>query len=274
MTRVLVERGQEADIMSAAIASVRVKQIIRARIVEAATDEVERIERDDQLHAWIAEAMGISIPRAAVCDDHDAPFAFVADLFFEREADALVLANRAGGKTEDTASLHLADAHFKPGFETSHIGAIEHQAKRCYAYYKRGLRSDVLRDQAPDPHIRETEWLNGSRIEILPGTEAQTQGGHPRRVAFDELEQGKFQPYENAKSMPVEWRDTDGIRHPGSFVATSTRQSALGLMQRALDEAEENGTRVYVWCVLETIDGATCRGDAGAPCARRGPRVS
>lgn len=265
MSPVYVERGQEQDIIAVAIATARLSQEIRARIVAAPAAEVERIERDEQLAAWITRVTGHRIPRVAVCADHDAPFSFIADLFFERQSDALVLANRAGGKTMDVAALHLANGHFKPGHETSHIGAIDIQAKRAYAYYRAGLRSDDLREQAPYPHIRETEWRNGSRIEILPGTEAQTQGGHPYLVTFDELEQGKRQPYENAKSMPVEWTDADGKRHPGQFVATSTRQNALGMMQRALDEAEESGTRTYVWCALETIDGSTCRDDKGEP---------
>lgn len=214
----------------------------------------------------ITGTSGHHIPRVAVCADHDAPFDFVRDLFFEDVNDALVMANRAGGKTEDVASLHLATQFYRPGYEISHIGAIDIQAKRCYAYYKHGLRSSLLAGQANDPHIRETEWTNGSRIEILPGTEAQTQGGHPRRATYDELEQGKRQPYENAKLMPVEWTDTNGKRHPGQFVATSTRQSSLGMMQRALDEAAENGTKVYIWCCLETIDGSTCVEDGKPLC--------
>ena len=220
----------------------------------------------EDLHEIIAGITGHRIPRVAVCGDHQAPFDFVRDVFYEDVNHALVLANRAGGKTEDVAALHLVTQLFRPGYDISHIGAIDIQAKRCYSYYRQGLRSPTLAGQAIDPHIRETEWANGSRIEILPGTEAQTQGGHPRRATYDELEQGKRQPYENAKLMPVEWTDADGVRHPGQFIATSTRQNALGMMQRALDEAEENGTTVYTWCVLETIDGATCVKDGKPLC--------
>jgi hypothetical protein len=120
-----------------------------------------------------------------------------------------------------------------------------------------------LQAKAPDPHIRETVWVNGSKIEILPGTEAQTQGGHPHLATYDELEQGKRQPYENAKSMPVE-RRYNGTRHRGQFLATSTRVTSLGMMQRALDEAEVNGTRVYQWCVFETME--PCDGKTGPRC--------
>ena len=208
---------------------------------------------------------GHRIPAKAVCPDHVAPFDFLSDFFFEGVTDGLVLANRAGGKTETIAALHLANGRWKPGYGTVHIGAIEQQAKRCYAYYRRGLRTDELRDYAPDPHIRETAWINGSSIEILPGTEAQTQGPHTPLATFDEVEQGKYQAWENAKAIPSEWTDLAGIRHKAQFLGASTRHSGLGLMQRALDDALVKGWRVYTWCVIDTIDGESCRGEDGEP---------
>jgi hypothetical protein len=217
----------------------------------------------ESLSEWIEAHTGHRIPGKAVCDNHNAPLDFVWRFFNHELTEAIVLANRAGGKTFDTAALHLANGYWKPGFETSHIGAIQIQAKRAYAYYTAGLRHPDLREQAPDPHIGETVWLNGSRIEILPGTEAQTQGGHPHLASYDELEQGKRQPYENSKSMPVEWTNATGERHGGQFLATSTRQSGLGLMQRALDEAAETGTPVIEWCVFETME--PCDGKEGRP---------
>lgn len=214
----------------------------------------------EALSSWIEEATGKHIPAKGVCPGHDAPMQFVWDFFAYEVNDALALANRSGGKTFDIAALHLANNHHKDGFEVAHIGAIQIQAKRCYAYYRAGLRHEKLRLRAPDPHITETDWVNMSKLEIMPGTEAQTQGGHPAFVTYDELEQGKRQPYENAKSMPEEWR-YNGRRHLGQFLATSTRQSSLGLMQRALDEAEESGTRIYEWCVFETME--PCDGQEG-----------
>lgn len=208
---------------------------------------------DGELQDWIAEITGCRIPRKAVCPDHDAPFELVADLYFGRVTDALALANRGGGKTFDLAALHLANGYWHSPFATSHIGAIDVQGHRCYAYYRAGLRHPALQDQAPDPHIRDTLWRNGSRIEILPGTERQTQGGHPMLVTYDELESGKYQPYENAKAMPAEWMEDGGRRRVGQFLATSTRLSSMGLMQRALDEATSTGMRVYTWCIFETM---------------------
>jgi len=218
---------------------------------------------DEHLRDWIELITGSRIPNAGVCPEHDRPFGFVSDLFFHRVDEALVLANRTGSKTFSTAALYLAKNFFAAGFSVGHIGAIEAQARRCYSYYRAGLRHDLLRDEAPDSRLRETEWRNGSRIEILAGTEAATQGGHPHLTCFDELDQGRRQPFENAKGMPTEYIDADGKRQLGQFLVTSTRTSSLGLMQRALDDAETNGTPVYRWCALETMEA--CDGQDGRP---------
>ena len=227
------------------------------RLAAAKANQQSAPTTDAELNDWLREITGHRIPAKSVCADHQAPFQFVADLYYNRVSEALVLANRAGGKTEDTAHLHIANAYWKEAFETSHIGAIDQQAKRGYTYYQKAIRHPDIREKVPDSHIRETVWTNDSKIEILPGTEAQTQGGHPHLTCFDELEQGKYQPYENAKSMPVPYGDK-----LGQFVATSTRQSSLGLMQRALDEAGANATPIYTWCVLETMQPcAECSGE-------------
>ena len=245
---------------------VSAREALGVRTVSAAAqgDAEIRPRSDDELHDWIVENLGKHIPRAAVCDDHAAPFDFMADVFLGRVTDALILGNRAGGKTEDLAILHVANARWKPGHETSHFGAIKIQAKRCYTYYRRAIMRPTLSRFVPNPRVESSVWTNGSTIEILPGTEIQTQGGHPDLTAFDELEQAKRQPYENAKAMSEEYVDPEtGERQVGQFLAASTRVSGLGLMQAALDEAAEKGTPVYSWCILETMQ--PCDGRDGRP---------
>ena len=212
-----------------------------------------------ELHDWIRTHLGRSIPRYSVCDDHDAPFDFVGDVFLSEITDAVVLAARATGKTDDMAQLHLANGYFKPGFETTHFGAIAMQAQRCMTYYEGGLKRPIFWPEGVTTAGlvgggKASRWANGGYLEILPATEAQTQGGHPHLTSLDELEQGKAQPRENAKSMAEEYTDPlTGEERVGQYIELSTRVTGLGLMQRAIDEAEERGTPVYTWCVLESM---------------------
>ena len=89
------------------------------RLLHQEQDAETRPETPEALHAWLLKVTGHSIPTTSVCPDHCAPFDFVADFFFHEEDDALVLANRGGGKTSNIASLHLANGRWKPRFAFS-----------------------------------------------------------------------------------------------------------------------------------------------------------
>ena len=76
---------------------------------------------DEELHEWLKFELKIDIPKVAVCDGHDAPFQFLADLYFERIDAALGVANRGGAKTFLVAVLHWLNSRFKPGCEILHV---------------------------------------------------------------------------------------------------------------------------------------------------------
>src|SRR5580765_6789405 len=67
---------------------------------------------DDELHTWILKNLKMNIPRVAVCEGHQAPFSFIADLYFERVTAAVAMANRGGSKTASSAILHLLNSLF------------------------------------------------------------------------------------------------------------------------------------------------------------------
>jgi len=127
---------------------------------------------DDELWEYIKFFFGFSIPFKSVCENHVAPFKFIADIFFERVTNVLGFASRASGKTRNISILHILNSHFKPGCDTCTVGAIELQAQRCYQYLlefthpKTGQFSDVIESS----RIGDTVFSNRSRIEVLPAT--------------------------------------------------------------------------------------------------------
>ena len=60
---------------------------------------------DDELWNYIQKEYGYEIPRVAVCEDHTAPFDYVADYYFERENALLVLGGRESAKCISGDSL-------------------------------------------------------------------------------------------------------------------------------------------------------------------------
>ncbi len=223
-------------------------------------------QQNDELHIWIKENLGYDIPRKKVCPDHQAPFDFLSDLYFERVTSAIAIANRGGSKTMISAILHLLNSLFKPGCESAQVGAVEQQAQRAYGnlkvLLKRHGKVDV-HDQHPmvtRSIQRSTEFTNGSILEVLIGTPEGVNGPHPQKVGTDEAELMELQIYQESRNMSQSKKSEDGeVTIMAQDWVTSTRKRAHGMMQMLLDEnieAERAGAdppyTVYTWCVFES----------------------
>lgn len=241
--------------------------------------KVEGPQTDDELHAWIQDDLGIDIPRVAVCENHNAPFEFLADLYFERTEAALGVANRGGAKTFLVAVLHWLNSRFKPGCESVTFGAVENQSYRAYAHL-RGWVYDSDGNKKPEvvgSMMRETLFRNGSKIEVLGSTPEQVNGPHPQKSHADEIELMREDTWKESRNMtiskviPTGEFDGDGkpimrILKPQD-IATSTRKGPSGRVQELIDEIEkavregyEPPRKLYIWCIKETAaQNPACR---------------
>ena len=135
-------------------------------------------QSDEQLWLWIERVLGFSIAWRAVCPEHQAPFQFLADAFFRRVTGAVLHGPRGGGKTRSLSILHLANGHFDPGFQTSHVAAVQRQANLCYSYVREYLRDpDLGSGLVREPLMTET------RCEAMAGAwRSSLDRSGPRRV--------------------------------------------------------------------------------------------
>ncbi len=205
-----------------------------------------RPENDDQLHAWVQRVLGFRIARTAVCPEHQAPFQFLADLYFRRVRRAIGLGPRGGGKTTMVSILEWLRAC---GEKTHifHAGGVEEQAKRGYSYVKDYVAMPHNAGLVTDSLMSATRWANGSQIEIHAATLAQLSGGHPDVKVADEVEQWGAAELQQFYGM--------GTGEGTQEVFISTRDQAMGLMQKLLDEAPQRHLTVYQWCIWETKSG-------------------
>lgn len=217
-------------------------------------------QTDDELHEYVKQRFKVDVPRVSVCAEHQAPFDFLADMYFERENAAIAMANRGGSKTFIAAILHVLNSRFKPGVEMASVGAIEAQARRAYAHVLKILQVDggvALAVDHPDVKssiMLETWWKNGSKLEVLGGTKNAVNGPHPQKVHFDEVELADPEVFYESRNMA---QSKDGIM--AQDIITSTRKGSHGMMQKLIDEtleAEKAGMKppykVYAWCIFET----------------------
>lgn len=216
---------------------------------------------DDELWEFIWLAYKVKISRKVITPGHRSPFEFVSDVFFERVKNALAFASRSAGKTYSVAIMNHLDMLFKPGCEIASAGAVRDQADKCYRYFSEFCQFPWFKDMSEryksitgddfvDRTIKTiTVFANGSRMEIITGTEKGLRGPHPHKARIDEIDLMDWEVLQTGLSMA---KSSKGIR--GQNVFFSTRQFQHGSMQRMLDTASEKGIDVYQWNVWEILE--------------------
>ena len=260
-------------------------------IVQSVATLGSRLQRegpatDDELHAWIVANCHIDIPRVSVCDDHDAPFTFVADLYFERVGSALALGNRGGAKTTMVACLHFANANFKTGCEGLSFGATRGQGDRCYEHIEdwcyvhdeNGAKTGEVKPFVDgEPMQSHTVWKTGSKIEVVSGSKQAVNGPHPQKAAADEIDLMKEETWTESRNMAVAKKATGPLPSwmkqkfgdiiPPQDIVTSTRKSRVGRMASLIKSVKEALQKnhipqftLYQWCIFETAaEQPNCR---------------
>jgi hypothetical protein len=158
----------------------------------------------DQLHLFVSAVLGLRLPRQPICTDlgHHAPFDYLRDAFFEEFTDAVVWANRGGGKTMLGAVVSLLDAIFKDGAAIRILGGSLEQSRKMYRYLTRLATgrhvADRLVDAAGSPRpgpgqrsgigSRVIRFATGSEVEILAQSERSVRGNRVQKMRCDEIE--------------------------------------------------------------------------------------
>ncbi|MDD4889775.1 MAG: hypothetical protein PHU85_07565 [Phycisphaerae bacterium] len=154
----------------------------------------------DELHFLCRTLFGLHLPRSSVCPNHCGPFDYVRDAYFDAFSDAVIWANRGGGKTTLGALVSVLDALYKPGIKIRILGGSLEQSRKMYdAAAGMVLRGGALANclaSGVDPHLgrrrgitaRTLRFANGSEIEILAQSERSVRGNRVQKMRCDEVE--------------------------------------------------------------------------------------
>jgi hypothetical protein len=251
LTRLLIGKEEETQAMLDPdwIQAMSVLDVERAR----SADVRLMPENNNDLHEYVHAYLGLDIPHTAVCNNHVAPFSFIADAFFERQNYVLGWANRTGGKTINTGALHHLNMFLKReiAYDVVCIGAVKEQALKMISYVKNLSEIKWFHSDCLYRYKHRIGYRGGGNIEVLAGTMAGVNSPHPICAAFDEVELMSGDVIEEAYSMPL----SKGP-YPASMIMTSTRKFPTGRMQMILHRIKFDPSypfKAYPWCVFETL---------------------
>jgi hypothetical protein len=180
---------------------------------------------------------------------------FVADLFFERQQQAILWKPRGGGGSLAAAILIWLMMVYRQKSFLDMAGSGE-QAKRVYEYTTQfwycvpGL-TDALLDG--DPLLSETRLKSGVTLSCVPASEKAARGKHVAGFVADESCQ------EDVRVGKVLQAAVQGALSEPNFtiVLLSTFHVPFGFFQENWDLAEERGYARYRWDVYDCM--ACCR---------------
>jgi len=254
-----------------------------ARICSALRGRAPRTRRD--LGNYLRVFLGIEVPDRAVCPEHCAPMdylwhAFGADLpapaapgrparAASANADCIVWANRAGGKTELAAVATLLDCVFKPGCRVRILGGSGEQSARMYEYLTAFLRAGFEKYLAGPPLKTRCRFTNGATVEVLTQSATSVRGQHIQKLRCDEVELFNDEVFAAAKFTT---QSTAGA--VAAMECISTMHRPYGLMNSLVTAAPRLGTPVFKWCLFEVIERCTDRACSRCPlCSDCGGRA-
>jgi hypothetical protein len=186
-----------------------------------------------QLHRFVSLGLGLSVPRVSVSGLGCSPFDYLRDGYFGVGGDALVWANRGGGKTMLGAAATLLDLLFRPGVQLRVLGGSLAQSEKMYEHLRALLDRPVFRGGggvlAGTPTARRVVLANGSRVELLAGSQRSVRGTRVHILRCDEVEEMDRDVWEAAQ-LVTRSGACGGAWVQGRIEALSTMHRVGGLM--------------------------------------------
>jgi phage terminase large subunit len=229
----------------------------------------------DEVKTWIKYFLNLELPDVTVSRYSDTnPLDVVFEVYDicvnknnpEKIKELLFVAGRGSGKTLGMAIAELMIL-LHDMREVVHVGAIQNQAERCYAYqknflYNRKIKRLVVPDDVPeDKRILEKANMSKSlfnvgseklTLEVIPCTLKACNGPHVPLVVVDEIDTVSG---EGVKAFA----EINGMldSRPGKAalrVGISTRKTRYGLMNSQIENAEAEGRTVRRWTAFEFVE--------------------
>jgi hypothetical protein len=250
----------------------------RAARVYATLRRTRPATRED-LRNYVKVFLDVDVPDRHICPEHNSPLDYLWHSFaidygvWMRDAtggpaaasdrppilrppsaDAIVWANRAGGKTEMAAIATLLDAVFKPHCQVRILGGSGDQSGRMFEYLVAFTRRGFEESLAGQIRKGRCRFLNGSTVEVLTQSSTSVRGTHVQKLRCDEVELFDEDVFAAAKFTT---QSTNEIVAGMELISTMHRP--YGLMQREVAAATETGVPVFKWCIWETVEKCTDR---------------
>ncbi len=225
----------------------------------------------EQLAHWVKALLGLDVPGVALMPGSTPPLDYLAHSFFEQPGDAVVWANRGGGKTMLGAVATMLDLIFKPSIQVRVLGGSMEQSRKMHEHMltlleRRSLGSlggllsgDTI--LAGVPTRTRIELINGSRVELLAQSHRSVRGTRVHKLRCDEVDEFEPDVWQAAQMVTRSGRcGRHDVR--GTIEALSTMHRPFGMMTKLAPQTNDaggpvkptsGGARVFRWSAVDVM---------------------
>jgi len=228
-----------------------------------------------RLKQYLRRFLNYRVPDRHICGHHASPFDYLwhtysCDLLSEINrqklhpnppfrykqlagGDCIVWANRGGGKTQLAAVAALLEGMFKKKCQTLILAGSLDQSGRMYDYLCEFIEAGKYKPFIKGRMLSEScRFTNGTTVEALSQSARSVRGRHVNKLRCDEIELFDEDVLNAAKFVT---QSTNG--HVAAMEMFSTLHRPYGLMQKIIENAAQNNTPVFQWCMWEVIERCT-----------------
>lgn len=223
----------------------------------------------DQLWWYIRILFNVRVPRTKVCEDCDAPFDVVREIFFNKVPEIVLVGARGTAKSV-TLAVVASVIILAKRVDVSIIAGSKDQSELVVKYLNNEDSSLAGQlwgsDLAPRARLDErteskrlvrtlgTTKQPGNQIYAHAASEANIRGHHPTVVLYDECDVAEHKHIEDSRGLPMENANNPDV--PICTVFASTYHKYDGTMSKLLKEfKEKERTRrqklIFSWCWRE-----------------------
>ena len=225
-----------------------------------------RPETKRDLKNYVKVFLGLDVPYKKICREHHSPLDYLWHSFntdFAQQtsadhrpsecessivhrvsrienADCIVWANRAGGKTELAAIATLLDCIFKPNCRIRILAGSGEQASKMYEYFLHFLSKGFNRLLTEPARKDRCHFTNNSDVEVLTQSATSIRGQHIQKLRCDEVELFEEDVFNAAKFTT---QSKENII--AAMEVISTMHRPYGLMQKLVADAQQYDVPVF-----------------------------
>lgn len=217
--------------------------------------EVDKaVGSEEELWGWVREHLGMEVPRRAFCEGHSAPFEYLSHAYFEPAEDVVVWGPRGGGKTRLAAAATLLDLLHKPGITVRVLGGSLEQSLRVWEHFLPDVEKlGAGRLAEARSRARRVQFEDGASAAVLTQSQRAVRGQRVQKMRCDEVELFDPAVWEAVAATTRSMKLPGGGSAAGVVEAFSTHHQGYGLMEKVLDRARANGTKIIKWCILDVM---------------------